>query len=264
MTTSDSTDEIDRYIWWRRPKPYTRIEILCDVAVHCLGIVVAILAGGTLLIVAALRTAPEQTPAIAIYVGSLVALFVASLAFNIAPIAPIKRFLARLDQAAIFLLIAGTYTPVLAMLSGTPTGPLMLTMGRLCHRHRTEAIRTSAFRPACPDPIGWHRLEWDRRLQFARTGSASKHALAIACRRGRLLLWNHLPRVGEAELSQGTLALLCSFRSQSASFAHPRLYGPTQIVTALRQRASGHPSICSVALLGLYRPEKSFASLAST
>lgn len=128
MTTSDSSDEITRNVWWCRPKPYSRIEILCDIVVHCLGIVVAILAGGTLLIVAALRTAPEQTPAIAVYVGSLVALFLASLAFNIAPIAPIKRFLARLDQAAIFLLIAGTYTPVLAMLSGTPTGSLMLTI----------------------------------------------------------------------------------------------------------------------------------------
>jgi hemolysin III len=127
MTTS-SLDDIDRHIWWRRPKPYSRIEILCDIVVHCLGIVVAILAGGTLLTVAAFRTAPEQSPAIAIYVGSLLALFLASLAFNIAPIAPIKRFLARLDQAAIFLLIAGTYTPVLAMLSGTPIGPMMLTV----------------------------------------------------------------------------------------------------------------------------------------
>lgn len=128
MTTPDSTDAFEKHIWWRHPKPYTRLEIVCDVIVHCLGIIVATLAGGTLLIIAALRTAPAETPAIAVYVGSLVALFLVSLAFNVAPVAPIKRFLARLDQAAIFLLIAGTYTPVLAMLSGTPTGPLMLTV----------------------------------------------------------------------------------------------------------------------------------------
>lgn len=128
MTTSKAINEIDQHIWWRRPKPYTRLEIICDIFVHSLGIVVAILAGGTLLVVGALRTAPAETPAIAIYVGSLIALFLASLAFNVAPIAPIKRFLARLDQAAIFLLIAGTYTPVLAMLSDTPTGPLMLSV----------------------------------------------------------------------------------------------------------------------------------------
>jgi hemolysin III len=36
--------------------------------------------------------------------------------------------LARLDQAAIFLLIAGTYTPVLATLSATPMGSLMLIL----------------------------------------------------------------------------------------------------------------------------------------
>lgn len=39
-----------------------------------------------------------------------------------------KRLLARFDQAAIFLLIAGTYTPILAALSGTPIGTMMLTL----------------------------------------------------------------------------------------------------------------------------------------
>lgn len=63
-----------------------------------------------------------------IYVASLVTLLSVSLAFNLAPIAPIKQFLARLDQAAIFLLIAGTYTPVLSTLSGTSTGELMLAL----------------------------------------------------------------------------------------------------------------------------------------
>ncbi|MEO9228171.1 MAG: hemolysin III family protein, partial [Devosia sp.] len=43
------------------------------------------------------------------------------------PVTPIKKFLARLDQAAIFLLIAGTYTPVLALMSGTSLGTIMMT-----------------------------------------------------------------------------------------------------------------------------------------
>jgi hemolysin III len=44
-----------------------------------------------------------------------------------APVAPIKQVLARLDQAAIFLLIAGTYTPLLALVSGT-LGSIMLAV----------------------------------------------------------------------------------------------------------------------------------------
>ena len=61
-----------------------------------------------------------------VYVSTLVTVLVVSLAFNMAPVAPIKQLLARLDQAAIFLLIAGTYTPMLALLSGTPAGDFML------------------------------------------------------------------------------------------------------------------------------------------
>jgi hemolysin III len=64
---------------------------------------------------------------LAVYVGSLVVVLAVSLAFNLAPVTPLKRFLARLDQAAIFLLIAGTYTPLLSMLAGTTTGMVMLT-----------------------------------------------------------------------------------------------------------------------------------------
>lgn len=109
-------------------RPYTAHEVLFDAIVHSLGIVVAVCAGTTLLVVAAVKTAPEEVPALSIYVASLVALFVVSLAFNMVSVAPLKKFLARLDQAAIFLLIAGTYTPVLASLSGTPVGDTMLAM----------------------------------------------------------------------------------------------------------------------------------------
>jgi len=90
--------------------------------VHALGLVIAIVAGTALLAIAATETAPKQAPAVAVYVASLVLVLTISLAFNLAPINGVKRFLARLDQAAIFLLIAGTYTPVLALVSGTSLG----------------------------------------------------------------------------------------------------------------------------------------------
>jgi hemolysin III len=101
---------------------------MCDAAVHGMGIAVAAVAGTALLVLAAFKTAPAYTPVLGLYVGSLILLFVVSLAFNMAPVAPIKRLLARLDQAAIFLLIAGTYTPILSLLAGTATGDTMLAI----------------------------------------------------------------------------------------------------------------------------------------
>lgn len=101
--------------------------MVCDGVVHLIGIVVAVAAGGALLLVAGLRTAPGQVGPLAVYVGSLLTVLVVSFAFNMAPVSRIKQVLARLDQAAIFLLIAGTYTPMLALLAGTSAGLIMLT-----------------------------------------------------------------------------------------------------------------------------------------
>jgi hemolysin III len=117
----------DRHVWWCRPRPYSRIELISDAIVHSVGLAIALIAGG-FLILAGIKSSPTYAPALSIYVGSLVTLLAVSLAFNMAPIAPLKRILARFDQAAIFLLIAGTYTPILAALSGTAIGTTMLTL----------------------------------------------------------------------------------------------------------------------------------------
>jgi hemolysin III len=114
--------------WWHRGKPYTREELIWDAAVHALGLLMAIGLGGFLLAAAGLQTAPDEFPMLAVYVTSLVVVLSVSLAFNLAPVTPLKRLLARLDQAAIFLLIAGTYTPLLALLAGTRVGDAMLAV----------------------------------------------------------------------------------------------------------------------------------------
>lgn len=117
-----------KYSWWsREQRPYSRAELVVDGAVHVFGLIVAIAAGSILLAFAILETAPEVAPALVVYVGSLVAVLGVSLAYNLWPVSPIKMVLARFDQAAIFLFIAGTYTPFLAVLGGTTTGVLMTT-----------------------------------------------------------------------------------------------------------------------------------------
>ncbi|MHA6298979.1 PAQR family membrane homeostasis protein TrhA [Devosia sp. CAU 1758] len=108
-------------------RSYSKAELVADAAIHILGLVVAVGAGSILLTFALLHTAPEAFPALIVYVATLIVVLGVSLAFNIWPVSPIKHHLARLDQAAIFLFIAGSYTPFLAVLGGTSAGIIMMS-----------------------------------------------------------------------------------------------------------------------------------------
>jgi hemolysin III len=79
----------------------------------------ASLASGTLLVL--LAATPRATLATAIYAASVSALFgVSALSHRSTWTTPARRRMRRLDHAMIFLLIAGTYTPVgLLVLEGT-------------------------------------------------------------------------------------------------------------------------------------------------
>lgn len=117
------------YSWWsREQRPYSVAELVADAVVHVLGLIVAIAAGSALITMALVHTAPEAVPALAVYIGTLIAVLGISMAYNLWPVSPIKMHLARLDQAAIFLFIAGSYTPFLAVLGGTPAGTVMTSL----------------------------------------------------------------------------------------------------------------------------------------
>ena len=114
------------YSWWsREQRPYTRAEVIVDGIVHGVGLTVALVAGSALVVFAVLWTAPEAVAALLVYLISFVVLFAVSMAYNLWPVSPVKMHLARFDQAAIFLFIAGTYTPFLAVIGGTTAGILM-------------------------------------------------------------------------------------------------------------------------------------------
>ena len=112
----------------RQRRAYSIAELVADAAVHIVGLVVAIAAGSTLLVLALLHTAPEAFPALVVYVATLIVVLGVSLAYNLYPASPVKHYLARLDQAAIFLFIAGSYTPFLAVLGGTPVATIMMSL----------------------------------------------------------------------------------------------------------------------------------------
>lgn len=105
---------------------YSRAELLSDAAVHAAGILSALIAVPVLITLAVVWFGDTGTVAAAsVYGLSLLAMFCCSAIYNIAPLPDWTDFLRRIDQSAIYIKIAGTYTPV-AVLTGSSAG-LFLT-----------------------------------------------------------------------------------------------------------------------------------------
>ena len=87
-----------------------------DGVVHVVGVLAAILCAVILLIHTLGLVTSEQIFALALYSGAFMATFVASAVYNLSPWHDAHPILRRLDHAAIYLKIAGIYTPFVVML----------------------------------------------------------------------------------------------------------------------------------------------------
>ena len=99
---------------------------------HLAGVLLAVVGLGMLLATAASAGRVDQLVAFGIFGLSLIALYLASSLYHLLPLSPagVAR-LRRLDHVAIFVLIAGTYTPfcLLALEGGWRWGLLALIWG---------------------------------------------------------------------------------------------------------------------------------------
>ena len=93
---------------------YDRAEIIADGVVHAAGIVLGLI--GAAIVIVVLRARPAALAPTLIYMIGLIAMLGISAAYNMWPISPTKWLLRRFDHSAIYLLIAGTYTPFLALM----------------------------------------------------------------------------------------------------------------------------------------------------
>ncbi len=91
-------------------KAYTRNEIRADALVHGAGILAAL--SGSI----ALLAHAGVTWVLTSYLFGLLVMLSCSAAYNLTPPSQLKWILRRFDHSAIFLLIAGTYTPLLPFL----------------------------------------------------------------------------------------------------------------------------------------------------
>ena len=89
----------------------SRESELWNAATHALGVALALAGLAVLVTLAGLRHSPRQIVSYSVYGVTLVLLYAASTAYHGVRIPRAKRVLRTLDHMAIYLLIAGTYTP---------------------------------------------------------------------------------------------------------------------------------------------------------
>ena len=115
-----------------QPKPpcapyrnFDAAELRMDAIVHVAGVGFA-LAGAATLLVSAFHLAWGAYAAAWIYATGLVAVLAVSATYNMWPVSRVKWILRRFDHSAIYLLIAGTYTPFLTRINGEIASPALL------------------------------------------------------------------------------------------------------------------------------------------
>ena len=90
---------------------YTRTETIADLTIHVTGLCFGFTATAVLLAHTAIHAATTEIVAASIYSLGLLSMLTISAAYNLWPICPMKWWLRRFDQSAIYVLIAATYTP---------------------------------------------------------------------------------------------------------------------------------------------------------
>jgi hemolysin III len=94
---------------------YDRTEIIADGVVHAIGVCLGLI-GAVTIVVMAVKVERINLAPILVYVIGLVTMLAFSAAYNMWPVSPVKWVLRRFDHSAVYLLIAGTYTPFLAQM----------------------------------------------------------------------------------------------------------------------------------------------------
>jgi len=107
---------------------YTKRERVADGCIHVVSVVASLVALVALLVVAIQTQATLWIVSLAIYGVALVATFSCSAGYHLVVRPKLKSIFRRLDHAAIFLMIAGTYTPFALMKMDAPWGLTLLAV----------------------------------------------------------------------------------------------------------------------------------------
>jgi hemolysin III len=92
---------------------YDRAELIADGVVHIVGVSFGLIAATVLIVLTALYATVLDIVAVSVYAAGLLAMLVLSASYNLWPVSRAKWVLRRFDHAAIYMLIAATYTPLI-------------------------------------------------------------------------------------------------------------------------------------------------------
>ncbi|PJI92585.1 hemolysin III [Yoonia maricola] len=95
---------------------YARSERIADGTMHAVGVLGAVGGAVVLIVWSSQHAMASHIAAISVYGATLIATFVASAFYHMTPWENIRPILRRVDHAAIYLKIAGTYTPLVVMI----------------------------------------------------------------------------------------------------------------------------------------------------
>jgi len=139
--------------------PYSPAERIADGVVHVAGLVAALAGIAAVYAAFALDMDGVTLLAITVYSLSLLAMLGASAAYHLLAHTPLRPLLRRLDHAAIYVKIAGTFTP-LGILLGTAFGYAVLAgvwacacLGALAKLRMPRGAMTTGWLPYMA--LGW-------------------------------------------------------------------------------------------------------------
>ena len=115
---------------------------------HFIGMVLAFFSAFPLLVKAAAEPGRLHVTALAIFIVSMILLYMASTVYHTLDISPrVNKILKKIDHMMIFVLIAGTYTPVCLITLGDSTGWHLLA---LVWSIAAAGLPLKAFWVTCP------------------------------------------------------------------------------------------------------------------
>ncbi len=127
---------------------FDRAERLSDAVLHLMGLGLALAAVPVLVWASVARRGDvASVVAVSIYGVSLLAMLACSAAYNMTRASPRSAIFKRMDHSAIFVKIAGSYTPLVA-LTGTSGAPLLTALW-------ITALGGSSLKIAAPDRLRW-------------------------------------------------------------------------------------------------------------
>jgi hemolysin III len=105
---------------------YTKLEEIFNAITHGVGIVAFIV--GAILLFRISRVNAKFLICYSIYIFTSFLSYTVSTIYHALPLKKIKTMFRKLDHCAIFLFIAGTYTPISLLLINGTSGPIILTV----------------------------------------------------------------------------------------------------------------------------------------